>query len=353
MHNFTLIVLAICIFALGCKREEVRVYQIPKESAPVAMPHSQLPEWKVTGKTPSNWEPRPSSGMRVAQYLVKGKEGAQGEVVVMPMAGMKASRDEILAIWRQQFGPDVKEKSEKVKIGDDEGELYDFSTDQPQGNEIPQRILVAMLFKDNVNWFFRISGSKDLVGESRNDFIAYLNSVKFEQSNPGNSSESPTNPHQAQPSQVAPHQPAQTQATTQMPIELPVPDDWKQQPPAPMAPLRYEVSSGSATAMITITRLDGDGGGLLANINRWRGQIKLPPVSPEDVDKQVSRVKTAVGEALVVDFFGTNTANNPTRVVGIIAPAGSYTWFFKMTGQEQAVNARKDELIKYVQSFKF
>ncbi|MGC8744278.1 MAG: hypothetical protein ACP5T0_10415 [Verrucomicrobiia bacterium] len=354
MHNILLIVLGLSIFAAGCKKEEVKVYQIPKESAPVAMPHQSAPEWKVTGTTPSNWEQRASSGMRVAQYWVKGKDGSQGEVVVMPMAGMKASKDEILAIWRQQFGPNVKESSQKIKIGGDEGELHDFSSDQPKGSDIPERILVAMLFKDNVNWFFRISGSKALVEESKNDFIAYLNSVKMEQSASDKPSETQVNPHQTQSN---PHQQMQTaQNASQpqpMPIELPVPGDWKQLPPTPMAPLRYEVASGNATALVTITRLDGEGGGVLPNINRWRGQIKLPPVSQSDLDKQISKIKTTIGEAFVVDFSGSNASNEPTRMVGIIVPAGSYTWFFKMTGQDGAVNAHKDGLIKFVQSFKF
>jgi len=54
-----------------------------------------------------------------------------------------------------------------------------------------------------------------------------------------------------------------------------------------------------------------------------------------------------------VDFSGSNASNEPTRIVGIILPAGNHTWFFKMTGQDGAVNAHKDGLIKFVQSFKF
>lgn len=351
MHNIWLIVLGLTIFAAGCKREEVKVYQIPKESAPVAMPHQSAPEWKVTGTTPANWEQRPSSGMRVAQYLVKGKDGSQGEVVVMPMAGMKASKEEILVIWRQQFGQNVKESSQKVKIGGDEGDLYDFSSDQPMGKDIPERILVAMLFKDNVNWFFRLSGNKALVEESKNDFITYLNSVKLQQSISDKPSDTQVPSPQTQPN---PHQIQTVQGAAQpMPTELSVPENWKQLPPTPMAPLRYEVASGNSTALITITRLDGEGGGILPNINRWRGQIKLPPVSQSDLDKQISKIKTAIGEAFVVDFSGSNASNEPTRMVGIIVPAGSYTWFFKMTGQDGAVNAHKDGLIKFVQSFKF
>jgi hypothetical protein len=346
MRNILLIISGLAVIAIGCKREEVKVYQIPKESAPQVMPHQTAPEWKVTGVTPANWEQMPSTGMRVAQYIVKGKDGSQGEVVVMPMAGMKASKEEILAIWRQQFGQNVKESSRKVKIGGDEGELYDFSGNQPKDSNIPERILVAMLFKDNVNWFFRLSGNNTVVEEAQNDFINYLNSVKLEQSASGQSSEPKVNPHQMQPER-------NTTQAEQMPVELPVPENWKQLAPTPMAPLRYEVTSGNSTALITITRLDGDGGGLLPNINRWRGQIKLAPINQADLDKQITKIKTTAGEAIVVDFSGSNASNEPTRIVGIILPAGNHTWFFKMTGQDGAVNAHKDGLIKFVQSFKF
>ncbi|HON06892.1 MAG TPA: hypothetical protein PLW02_02200 [Verrucomicrobiota bacterium] len=180
--GFTLekmIFLAAIALLTGCGKEDIKVYKIPKESA-VAKPHQQPQEqWKVVGDVPQNWEEKGPSGMRIAQYVVRGKDNSQGEVAVMPMVGLRANKNEILAIWKGQLGQDVVEKSEKVKIGEDEGELFDLSSKQQQSPELPQRILVAMLIKDNVNWFFRISGASNLVEQSKSDFIKYLNSIKI------------------------------------------------------------------------------------------------------------------------------------------------------------------------------
>ncbi|MGC8888047.1 MAG: hypothetical protein ACP5MG_12910 [Verrucomicrobiia bacterium] len=321
---------------IGCGKEEIKVYRIPKESVQTpAMPHQQAPQWKVLADVPQNWEEKPASGMRVAQYLVKGKNGAQGEVAVMPMVGLKATKDEILAIWRGQLGNNVVQKSEQVKIGADEGELFDLSTEQPPNSELPSRILVAMVLKNNINWFFRISGASNLIEESKADFINYLNSVKITSAD--------------QTSQ----QPPTVSPTPIKPSDFKVPDDWKPLPPAPMTLTRYEVSDGSNSAVISISKLDGDGGGLLPNINRWRGQINLQNISADELDRVAEKITLGNLNAVVVDFTGTNKTGEQTRMVGIIAPAGSFTYFFKMTGQKEAVEKHKSALINFVKNFKF
>ena len=247
--GFTLgkmIFLAAIALLTGCGKEDIKVYQIPKEPT-VAKPHQQSQEqWKVIGDVPENWEEKGPSGMRVAQYVVKGKDNSQGEVAVMPMVGLRANKNEILAIWKGQLGQDVVEKSERVKIGEDEGELFDLSSQQPTSPELSQRILVAMLIKDNVNWFFRISGTSNLIEQSKPDFIKYLNSIKII-------------------------------STSQ--------------------PQREAITKPNTNANI--------------------------PSSNSKSDFKV---------------------NEQIRMVGVIASAGSYTMFFKMTGQNSAVDRHKDEL---------
>lgn len=333
---------SITIILAGCGREEIRVYKIPKESPQVSTPHQQSQaQWKVVGEVPQNWEERPASGMRVAQFWVKGKDGAQGEVVVMPMVGLRASKDEILAIWRNQLGSNVMQKSEMVKIGNDEGELFDLSSEQPSDSELPSRILVAMLFKDNINWFFRISGGSNLVEDAKPSFIKYLQSVKLVQAGE-------TNKNEGQPSPAPAASP-----DVNAKITFKVPADWKPLPPAPMTLSRYEVSDGSNTAVISISRLDGDGGGLLPNVNRWRGQINLNQITMDELNRVAEKIKFADNNAILVDFVGKNKDGEQTRMVGIIAPAGSETYFFKMTGQNDAVQKYKPALIKFVESLKF
>jgi hypothetical protein len=48
-----------------------------------------------------------------------------------------------------------------------------------------------------------------------------------------------------------------------------------------------------------------EAGQVLANVNRWRGQISLEPLAADDLDDNVQRVKLADGEAILVDLHGT------------------------------------------------
>jgi hypothetical protein len=90
---------------------------------------------------------------------------------------------------------------------------------------------------------------------------------------------------------------------------------------------------------------------LLANVNRWRGQLGLPPVTQEDeFQKMVSSVDAANGNAQVVDFTGTDSkTGKPARLGGAIVPQNSQTWFYKLMGDEQIVAQQKDAFIKFIQ----
>ncbi len=342
--GFTLKKIYLLVFVAiltGCGKEDIKVYKVPKEPT-VTMPHQQSQEqWKVLGDVPQNWEEKSPSGMRVAQFLVKGNDNSQGEVAVMPMIGLKANKSEILAIWKGQLGQNVIEKSEKVKIGEDEGELYDLSSQQPPNQELPQRILVAMLMKNNVNWFFRIAGTSNLIEQSKSDFIKYLSSIKITISS--QSHQEPANKPDG----------TMSNPLSSVKQDFKVPDGWKPLPPAPMTLSRYEISDGSNSAIISISRLEGDGGGMLPNINRWRGQINLGNISEDELNKRAQKIKFGNSTATVVDYTGKSGTGEQIRMVGIIAPSGSFTMFFKMTGQNDAVEKHKDELIKFVESFRF
>jgi len=61
---------------------------------------------------------------------------------------------------------------------------------------------------------------------------------------------------------------------------------------------------------ISVTRFQGDGGGMLANLNRWRGQIGLDKVGEADLPAQAKRLEGAAVEVFLVDLAG------PTRPAG-------------------------------------
>ena len=107
-----------------------------------------------------------------------------------------------------------------------------------------------------------------------------------------------------------------------------IPKGWEKKPPAPMR----VASFAAGNAEVSIVSLPGEAGGVLANINRWRGQLGLPPIAEKDLASATRLVDTAAGRVLVVDFTG-----GPKRMVAGLLSANDESWFFKMTGEEKSV----------------
>jgi hypothetical protein len=105
---------------------------------------------------------------------------------------------------------------------------------------------------------------------------------------------------------------------------------------------------------VSVSMLAGQGGGVIANVNRWRGQLGLSPLSEEDFSKQAQTVDVMGGQGTLVDMTGTDAkTGKPARLIGVIAPQSDETWFYKLMGDEQVVAQQKDAFTKFIQTAKF
>jgi hypothetical protein len=86
-----------------------------------------------------------------------------------------------------------------------------------------------------------------------------------------------------------------------------------------------------AVADLSITAFPGDVGGDLANVNRWRGQIQLPPLAAAELAAATTHLDYNGLHFTYVDL-NSNSATAPQRVLGAIVPLGGATWFFKLSG---------------------
>ena len=91
-----------------------------------------------------------------------------------------------------------------------------------------------------------------------------------------------------------------------------------------------------AEADLSIIAFPGAAGGDLANLNRWRGQVGLDPITADAVPRETTTLESNGLHFIVVDFAG-RSANGPTRLVGALAAAGGQTWFFKLMGPDALV----------------
>lgn len=129
-----------------------------------------------------------------------------------------------------------------------------------------------------------------------------------------------------------------------------VPPGWTEKAGGGMRAATFELPAGPGKAEVTVVALPGDVGGELANVNRWRGQISLPPLAEGQLDGVRAETRCALGTVSVYDFTGEG-AKKTRLVAGMIRVSGTM-WFFKLMGDEPAVAAAKPAFLKLLASLK-
>ncbi len=130
--------------------------------------------------------------------------------------------------------------------------------------------------------------------------------------------------------------------------EWEAPDHWEAGPVSAMRRGSYSVSGPEGSADISITTFPGDVGGLLANVNRWRGQLNLGPIS-EDRLPDYTRAETIHGrEATIVEFDGPSQGT-----VTAIFNYGGDSWFFRLTGPNALVERERVAFLEFLRTIRF
>ena len=105
-----------------------------------------------------------------------------------------------------------------------------------------------------------------------------------------------------------------------------------------------------ANADLSIISLPGAVGGELANINRWRGQISLDPITEAELAGATTRVVVGDLTFTVVDLVGTG--DQAQRILGAMVPFDQSIWFFKLSGPAALVLEQKPAFLSFLQTVK-
>jgi hypothetical protein len=133
-----------------------------------------------------------------------------------------------------------------------------------------------------------------------------------------------------------------------------VPAGWQEVSGGQFLVAKFTITGDNGTAAVNVSSSPGEGGGLVGNVNRWRGQLGLTPLSEAEVNKSVTAIDVQGGKASLVDMSGTDArTGQPTRLVGVMAPQSGQTWFYKLMGDAKVVESQKDAFTKFVQSAKY
>jgi len=380
----TLLILA----AAGCGRDGVKVYHVsdtdtanptpPPAAASSGMSmtmagglaapdNSGLPSVQYT--LPAGWEKKAPSAMRVASFGVT-KDGKQADISVIPMGGTAGGNFNNVNRWRGQVGlgqvdeAAVQKMTEKVTIAGQDAELFDITGTNP-GTGDAERIIASVLNREETAWFFKITGDAALVEAQKPAFVAFLKSVSF--GAPAAAAAPAMDMNQLPPG----HPPmAGTSLGTQNSLfpnantnvmggvaidgkpTWTVPAGWQAAPLTQFQIAKYAIAdTAGAQATANISSLAGDGGGLLANVNRWCDQLGIAHLTDGDLAK-LPTIDASGVKATLVELSGTS-AGKPAQLVGVVLPLGGQTWFYKLMGDASVVTPQKDAFIKFVQSAKY
>jgi len=117
---------------------------------------------------------------------------------------------------------------------------------------------------------------------------------------------------------------------------------------------KFLLSGNAGTkAEVTVSVFPGDTGGLLANVNRWRAQVGLPPWRRRKVTKLPS-LDVLGGKATLVDVSGVSPRNGQkVRLIGVVVPREGSTWFYKLTGDEEVAQQQEVCVFEFVQTVRY
>jgi len=323
--------------AIGCGQDGIKVYTIPKESPPVAMP-SNLPDHaapisgvQLKWKTPAGWQEVPPGTMRVASFKVTGADGKQADVSVIPLTGDAGGNFSNVNRWRGQVGltpiteEELSKLTQSVEIAGQPGALYEAAGDA-------SCILAAMQHRDGTTWFFKMTGDSSLVTQAKPAFVEFLKSIQFVTG------------------EAMPVAAPEAVASNGRP-NWSVPAGWQEVSGGQFLVAKFVITgTGGAQAAVNVSSSAGNGGGLAANVNRWRKQLGLSELTGEELTKSVQ----TIGSVTLVEMAGQDArTSQPSALIGAMVSQAGQMWFYKLMGEATVVAAQKAAFIQFVQGVKY
>src|SRR5204863_5842238 len=131
-------------------------------------------------------------------------------------------------------------------------------------------------------------------------------------------------------------------------IKWKTPDGWTEVPPSSMRYASFTAGAENEKIDISVVMFPGEGGSDIENVNRWRQQIGLPPMSEAAVTSQITTLKGGDATFAMVDIAGANA-----RTLAAWVRRDARAWFLKATGPNAAVEKEKSNFVKFVESVRF
>lgn len=121
-----------------------------------------------------------------------------------------------------------------------------------------------------------------------------------------------------------------------------VPQGWKEEPASGFRLASFQVSDGGQKAEVTVVTAGGD---LLANVNRWRGQIELGPTTQDQLDRDAQPIDVGELQGQYVELTGPKKTT-----LAVVVQAAGRTWFITLKGDKELAQHEAENFKTFVHS---
>ena len=128
------------------------------------------------------------------------------------------------------------------------------------------------------------------------------------------------------------------------------PDSWIPSEGSSMRLASFAIPYSGGTGDLSVIQLGGDGGGLKSNVNRWRGQLNLEPMSLIEIEKDIVKEE---GQLNIYSRVQIINQEMDSAFLCAIIPSGNYTIFVKLSLKPIGIIEVKDDFITFCSSLNF
>lgn len=136
-------------------------------------------------------------------------------------------------------------------------------------------------------------------------------------------------------------------------LKYDVPEGWSQQAPVSMSVLTLGLRDGGQAVQITVTPLAGDGGGLLANVNRWYRQLGLPAISEAELADKTEPLEVNGVAGIYLEASSDAAPGGSKAIAGWIGMQPQRSWFVKLSGDPPLVAEQTGVFRDFLKTLKF
>ncbi|MEX2176155.1 MAG: hypothetical protein WD872_17470 [Pirellulaceae bacterium] len=134
-------------------------------------------------------------------------------------------------------------------------------------------------------------------------------------------------------------------------ISFTKPDNWSEGKLNAFRQAAFEVHEDDKRVEITVIRLSPSP--VLANVQRWAGEIGATPVTEADLATLVKKIDVAGQQADYAELVSAEGTARSEMTLGVIVPRGESYWFVKLRGDRSLAEREQANFEAFVKSLKF